>query len=221
MPPDGESNQPKDEDSKRAIVEVEPDAKAKVIAYSKRMKLPMKSIVSTLIDLCVEHDLLKEGWAERLNMAMEVGEAQLQKNEWADLDPEIEKCLKMKWANKGWNCVEGTEGKLIKFKPMSNDLHEAMDLCDGCGISIADKKKVKQLDALIKNGIIVDLPSCIQGGPTQGDGKKIKIYCKHSNMPAQYRSVEKWCKVMKNGANCDSLRWTRHSIKGKLPEPKK
>ena len=107
---------------------------------------------------------------------------------------------------------------------LSDDLDEAMDLCSGCKARIELKKKAKQIDALIKNGIIIDLPSCIHGGQTQGDGKMMKIYCKNTKLSGSfgsYKSVNKFCKVMKNGANCDSLRWTRHSIKGKLPEPKK
>ena len=47
-------------------IRVYKDSKDKAIMLSKRYGLPMKVIVSVLIDLCFDHDILKQGWEERL-----------------------------------------------------------------------------------------------------------------------------------------------------------
>ena len=44
---------------KEHTIRLTKDAKEKAIALSKRYGLPMKVIVSTLIDLCVDYDLLR------------------------------------------------------------------------------------------------------------------------------------------------------------------
>ena len=44
---------------KEYTVRIEKDAKDKAIALSKKYGLPMKVIVSCLIDMCVDYDLLR------------------------------------------------------------------------------------------------------------------------------------------------------------------
>ena len=44
------------------MIRVEEDARDKAVALSERYDLPMKTILSKLIDLCEDHNLLKPGW---------------------------------------------------------------------------------------------------------------------------------------------------------------
>jgi len=52
--------------TKEYTIRVHKDSKDKAIVLSQRYGLPMKVIVSVLIDLCFDYDILKQGWEERL-----------------------------------------------------------------------------------------------------------------------------------------------------------
>ena len=47
-------------------IRVHKDSKDKAIALSQRYGLSMKVIISVLIDLCFDYDILRQGWEERL-----------------------------------------------------------------------------------------------------------------------------------------------------------
>jgi hypothetical protein len=68
----------------------------------------------------------------------------------------------------------------------------------------------------VNRGTIVKIPSCIHGGRLSDDGKK--LYCNHPKRSAQFRDVNNWCKGLRNGANCKSLRWVTLEVKGKITE---
>ena len=51
---------------KEYTIRVYKDSKDKAIVLSQRYGLPMKVIISVLIDLCFDYDILKHGWEERL-----------------------------------------------------------------------------------------------------------------------------------------------------------
>ena len=91
-------------------------------------------------------------------------------------------------------------------------IQDAEKLCKSCRIKkglIEENKKLKQQ---IESNTVIPIPSCTQGGRLSDDGKK--LWCQRT---MQYEDVHKWCKVVKNGANCEYLRWTQIEVKGKLP----
>ena len=99
---------------------------------------------------------------------------------------------------------------------------KAGDMKEVCGACVRVRGIIEERDLLreqVKAGIVVDIPSCIHGGQVSDDGKK--LYCKNGKMSAQFWSVHNWCKVLKKGANCDGLRWTRVEAKGKFADPEK
>ncbi len=60
---------------------------------------------------------------------------------------------------------------------------------------------------------------CLQRAPKEdllGSGtiEAQKKYCD----ACQFREVNSWCKVLRNGANCECLRWSTMTVKGKLTE---
>ncbi len=81
------------------------------------------------------------------------------------------------------------------------------------------ERQIKELKAKVSQGTIVKVPSCIHGGQLSDDGKK--MYCKDPKVSNVYRDVHNWCKVMRNGANCKSLRWTTITAKGQFADPEK
>jgi len=133
-------------------------------------------------------------------------------------DPNI--CEQMTFANKYFVCVQGEYGKLIKTNKLSKDFSESLNLCSKCQISRTQKRELKNALNELKttkekyaNGINARIPSCVRGGQLSTDGKK--IMCKDPKKSPQYRDVNKFCKIIKGGANCEYLRWTTIMIQGK------
>lgn len=123
-----ESNQPKDRHSKRKALQLKPDAHEKAVRLSQKYGLPMNALTATLYDLCEEYDLLKPGWAERLNEAMKVGEGQIQKKK---AEAHEDRCPQMKYANERWNCVK-EHGSKLKITKLAKEFIDARELCSGC-----------------------------------------------------------------------------------------
>ncbi len=56
---------------KEFIIRVEEDAKKKAVALSQRYDLPMKEVLTRLIDFCMDYDLITPGWEKRLPILVE------------------------------------------------------------------------------------------------------------------------------------------------------
>jgi len=80
--------------------------------------------------------------------------------------------------------------------------------------------KLKNENQLLKNELskvkVIKIPSCMLGGRLSEDGTQ--IHCPRGNVNRNV-DVENWCKILKNGANCDHLNWSTIEVKGKLPTP--
>lgn len=192
---------------KEFIIRVEEDAKDKAIALSQRYGMAMKVVVSSLIDLCVDYDLLKEGWDERLNAAMSLGEIQIQKNRYAELE---NPCAGLFFADKNWKCLWAREGKPPQIRILAKDLSEAIDACHSC-----DKTgKILKHNMELKNQITVlesrleeksnktfKAPVCHYGATLSRDGLTFSG-CRLS--PGKLVSVMEYCKKRSNGRPCSS-----------------
>lgn len=226
-----ESNQTKDDNSKRKFIEVQPDAHEKAVAYSKRTKTPMKAVQSYLIDLNEKYDFMKPGWEDRLNMAMEIGEVQIQKNKYECLD---DACKGLRYANKYFNCIEGTEGKRIMITKLSKDFAEAMELCSGCVERSESKKKIQQLKAYNKilidekeNGRVGMYPICKLGGEPNED--LTEMSCPEISLrsrPIKERKKKKdyqpcHAKGTSPYKRCEHIDWKQVVFKGEIDKPQK
>ena len=171
-----------------------------------------KELASEYISKGILWNLQDEGWEKRIAQSLDEIEKPARVKRIKSED-----CPALADTDKdGFVCCRNapTQKKLGDGK--SGDMKEV------CGACVRIKGIIEERDLLreqVKAGIVVDIPSCIHGGRLSDDGKK--LYCKNAKMQAQFRSVHKWCKVLKKGANCDGLRWTRVEAKGKFAKPEK
>lgn len=183
-----------------------------LITQAERHGLTKKKIIEILIMENEEHGIVEEGWERKVNKKK--GEADISPHI-SRLKPDDCPALADTWKDGFVCCLKAPSQKKLG-DGNSGDKKQV------CGACIRIKGIIEERDLLreqVKAGIVVDIPSCIHGGQVSDDGKK--LYCKNSNMEARYRSVKNWCKVLKKGANCDGLRWTRVEAKGKFAEPEK
>lgn len=184
---------------------VEEDAKKKAIALSQRYGLTMKVVLSTLIDLCVDYDLLKPGFDERLNAAMDKGEIKIRRDELANLK---NKCAGMFFADEFYKCIQGRENKTPMIKKLAKDLSEALEGCAGCGETkfiskenVELKNQVTNLEMRLKekSNQTYSAPVCNYGAILGIDGLTFSG-CKVSR--GKPVSVQEYCMKRMDGSPC-------------------
>ena len=190
---------------KEFVIRVEEDAKKKAIALSQRYGLPMKAVLSTLIDLCVDYDLLKPGFGERLNAAMDKGEIKIKRDE---LDKLKNRCAGLFFADEFYRCIQGREDKTPMIKKLSKDLSEALEGCAGCGETkliskenVELKNQVTNLEMRLKekSNQTYSAPVCNYGARLGIDGLTFRG-CRVS--PGKPVSVQEYCMKRMNGLPC-------------------
>jgi len=196
------------------------DASIELIRLSKAYKLYTKKfIASHAIMQIAPFKMLDPDWEDSIK---ELKEARVGLNKFAFLDdPNI--CPLLTYANDYYVCTQGKEGKTLKIQKLSKDLEESKYLCSKCETSknmhreLAEAKdSLVTLETRLAKGMVYEIPSCKKGGELGNDGKK--IYCLDPKKSAQWRDVKKFCRVVRSGANCEYLKWTRIAVKGKKPE---
>lgn len=177
---------------------------------AKRHKLTQKVIVGTLVKMCDKYNLMAGEWESRLVADEEKEEKQ------GDYTRQDATCEAFVFGDKMHFCVWGQEGKPPLIKKLAKNEVEALDMCAKCVKTLELKDKLVTLEMKLAKGMVYDIPSCKMGGQLSTDGKK--LYCKDPKKAAQYRDVNKFCKVVNRGANCEYLTWTKIAVKGKKPD---
>jgi len=206
-------------------VGLDDDSQEKLVTLTQSSKWNKKTLVKYLINLCMEFRFDKDGWKVRLNEALE--KVNVDNFKFLSDCPAVAvgKDSKGKFI---YRCVwsKKAQGRPPDIKVLGDTESLANSACTGCNRTesilkgIDDYvKQIAELRKEVSQGAIVKVPSCIHGGQLSDDGKK--LYCKDKDLSAQYRDVHKHCKVLRNGANCKSLRWTTIHAKGKFADPKK
>ena len=203
----------------RKNVKIGENEHAKLLKYAQSKKLKMGIILTSFIDKGVEFDIYDPKWIDKLQRYTE------RVNAFASLD---DACPALAYGEdeKGvgvYSCVWFKEGAPPSIKILGKTEELQAKRCAACGRTEEIKKGITEYEAQIKTlksrvaqGVIVKVPSCIHGGALSSDGKS--LYCKNPKLSAQNRSVENWCKVLRNGANCQSLRWATLDLKGHFAE---
>ena len=190
---------------KEFIIRVEEDAKQKAVALSQRYGLTMKVVLSTLIDLCVDYDLLKPGFDERLNAAMDKGEIKIRRDELANLK---NKCAGLFFADGFHRCIQGREDNTPMIKKLAKDLSEALEGCVGCGETkfiskenVELKNQVTNLEMRLKekSNQTYSAPVCNYGARLGIDGLTFSG-CRVS--PRTPVSVQEYCMKRMDGLPC-------------------
>ena len=168
---------------------------------SKRHKLSQKEIVGYLVGLDDKYNLMSGDWRARLG-----GDDQ-ERDRYAGLK---NSCANMTFAKKNYICVRANLGKPPTIKALSEDLDEAHKICAICEEDTRKKldrndtlERVHELEAQLnqKSSEKFKVPVCNYGGILAGDGVSFegcRLY------PGKTLSIEKFCKLRKNGKPCNS-----------------
>ncbi len=179
---------------------VEPDTHEKLTKIAQGQKLPMKTILGYLVDLCIKYDFLSEGWEARLKKALDDADLEIQR-ERPDLCPALAHTDK-----DGYVCCLNAPSQ----KKLGNGSYEDMiEVCQAHqrikGVLDQNKLFLEQ----VKEGTPVKIPQCLKGGKLHEDGDK--LYCPNVG---EFRTPEV---CQKSG--CRELRFTTLTVKGILKDP--
>ena len=167
--------------------------------------LTMKVVLSTIIDLCVDYDLLKTGWDERLNAAMDKGEIKIKRDELAKLK---NKCAGLFYADEFYRCIQGREDKTPMIKKLAKDISEAIEACAGCGetkvirlenLELRNKVSVLENKLGEKSNQTFKVPVCNSGAILSKDGTEFRD-CRRS--PRAPVIISEFCMKRANGLPC-------------------
>ena len=211
---------------KRISLKIGEDSNDKLIGLAQSSKLTKRFIMEFFIDLGHKYGFLKDGWEGRLrdalNLVDENRSQERARNKFAALDDACP-ALNHDEDKKDFVCVWARLNKPPIVKRLGKDYDEAEIICVACGRTreilegIAGyEDEIKTLRAEVGRGVVVRIPSCMEGGRISDDGKK--LYCARTTT---FVSVQNHCKVLRRGANCKSLRWTTLSVKGEFAEPER
>lgn len=162
-------------------------------------------ILETLIDMADVHDLLNEGWQERLTAALEKGMWHIQRRKHFESK---EKCAGLRAADRKWKCIQGRPNQTPMIRNLAEDYDEALDLCEGCVVTLEPilknyelQERIAQLEktAQVKANVSFKAPICHKGAVLTADGTEFRSCPKTSEKTV---SVENWCKKYSNGLPC-------------------
>ena len=190
---------------KQFMIRVEKDARDKAVALAQRYGLPMKSVLSTLIDLCIDYDLLKPGFGERLNAAMDKGEIKIKRDELAKIK---NRCAGLFFADEFYKCIQGREDKTPMIKKLAKDLSEALEGCAGCGetkvirlenLELRNKVSVLENKLGEKSNKTFKVPVCNAGAVLSKEGLEFRG-CRRS--PRAPVVISEFCMKRADGLPC-------------------
>lgn len=188
------------------VIHVESDAKDKAIKLSQKYKMSMKAVVSTIIDICDNYNLLEPGWQERLNAAAEAGEKQIDKNRYMGLD---DTCPALGYVGEKWKCIWGRDQNTPIIKFLAEDLDDALTACARCNRTRDIKNQIDKLQKEVtdlraeKRAAVIKVPVC-EYGAVLGDEGKTFSGCQRRK--GQKVSIAGYCKVYRNGLPCQMYR---------------
>jgi predicted DNA-binding protein len=121
-------------------------------------------------------------------------------------------CPALAFGDEHFKCVWGRDSKTPDIKNLAKIEEDTENICKSCKRTHNIIEENKQMKEQLRKGVIIDVPACMRGGRISDDGKE--LYC---DMILAFRKVEE-CKKLRNGANCQHLRWSRIQLKGSLPD---
>ncbi len=172
---------------------------------AKKLDKSQTWIIENLLDMADVHDLLNEGWQERLTAALEKGMWHIQRRKHFESK---EKCAGLRAAEKKWKCIQGRPNKTPMIRNLAEDYDEALNLCEGCTETLEPilknyelQERIAQLEktAQIKASVSFKAPICHKGAVLTADGTEFRSCPKTAEKTV---SVENWCKKYSSGLPC-------------------
>lgn len=163
-------------------------------------------LVHWLLNMAETHDLINEGWMDRLNAALEKGMWHIaQQKHFAN----AEKCSGLRVADQKWKCIQGRHERTPEIRILAEDYDDALELCEGCKVTLEPilknydlQAKIQQLErsAEIQAGVTFKAPICNRGSVLTAEGTEFRGCPKRPS--AKTVSVAKFCKVLSDGLPC-------------------
>lgn len=167
-------------------------------------------ILETLIDMAEVHDLLNEGWQERLTAALEKGMWNIQQRKHFESQ---EKCAGLRAADRKWKCIQGRYQNVPAIRILAEDYEDALNLCQGCTVTLEPilknyelQEKIQQLEQnlAVAAGVTFKAPVCNRGAILTADGTEFRGCERGTGRQHKTVSILKWCKVYENKLPCYS-----------------
>lgn len=109
----------------------------------------------------------------------------------------------------GWYiCVWGRKNKPPQITKLAEEIDEKTDICESCDKTKKLWEEVGKLKKELAEGHTINMPSCLAGGRVRELDGAFELQCLDPDLgPYIWRSVEEFCKIHRQGANCQALRW--------------
>ena len=180
----------------------------KLRKLSKRIGLDQKTIISTLLDMCIQHDLLNKDWQERLTAALERGRRDIE-SRYFESDPD--RCPAIARGEERFKCVWGRVGKPPFIRLLEKEYEDSKEICASCKrtllIDEENRKYVIRINELEnklqhKANQQFKAPVCNRGAILTNDGLAFKSCpARGFDKPVD---IKTWCKVYNRDTPCYS-----------------
>lgn len=162
-------------------------------------------IMHTLIEMADFHDLLNEGWQDRLTAALEKGMWHIAQQKHFE---NKKRCSGLRSADRKWKCIQGRYQNVPSIKILAEDYDDALNLCEGCEVTLEPilknyelQEKILTLEQKIKARVNVSFkaPICQKGAVLTADGTEFRSCPKTTEKTV---SVKTWCQKYSRGQPC-------------------
>lgn len=159
-----------------------------------------------LLELHGALDLLEDGWQKRFQASMRAGDWQLQRERHL---AQKEKCAGLREADEKWKCIFGREEKTPMIRLLAENRRDALNLCEGCTLTLEPilknkeyRERIKQLEREIEGRANVEykIPICRAVGILSGDSTEFSR-CQEHHMRAV--NIKTFCKIKNAGKPCN------------------
>lgn len=167
-------------------------------------------ILERLLIMADTHDLLNEGWQDRLTAALEKGMWHLENQKHFENQGA---CAGLRAADRKWKCVQGRPNKTPMIRILAEDYDEACGLCVGCMVTQEPilknyelQEKIQQLQKTLnaQGSVTFKAPVCNRGAVLTADGTEFRGCERGTGRTHKTVSIKTWCKVFENRSPCYS-----------------
>lgn len=172
----------------------------------KKPNATQGDLVHWLLDMAETHDLINEGWMDRLDAALEKGMWHIAQQKRFE---NKKACQGLRGADNKWKCIQGRYQNTPAIRILAEDYDDALNLCEGCVITLEPillnyelQGKIQQLESNLEAaaGVTFKAPVCNRGAVLTAEGTEFRSCPKRPS--AKTVSVQKFCKVLSNGLPC-------------------
>lgn len=127
------------------------------------------------------------------------------------------KCPALSFRGKGFICVWGRSENTPRIVKLASEISEKDDICLACKKTRDLLERVESAERLLSEERRIQMPQCLAGGQLRESEGKLELQCMNPDYGAyKWRDVNEYCKLVRNGANCEMIRWHDITVQGPL-----